>query len=65
MNKQKRMIYIYEENVDFYDALENKSALVNDILTRERLKNKPNENMDFVRQKIAEIDARSKKAREQ
>lgn len=37
MNKQKRMIYIYEENLDFYDELENKSQWINDKLQDARV----------------------------
>lgn len=29
MSKQKRMIYIYEENIAKYDAMENKSEWIN------------------------------------
>lgn len=32
MSKQKRMIYIYDENVAKYDALENKSEWINNLL---------------------------------
>ncbi len=32
MNKQKRMIYVYEENVEFYDSLANKSEFINEKL---------------------------------
>lgn len=30
MNKQKRMVYIYEENVEYYDSLKNKSEFINE-----------------------------------
>lgn len=36
MSKTKRMIYIREDNLDFYDALENKSEFVNDALVAAR-----------------------------
>lgn len=32
------MIYVYEENVDTYDAIENKSKWINDLLTQARKK---------------------------
>ena len=32
MSKNKRMIYIYDENVAKYDALENKAEWVNQML---------------------------------
>lgn len=35
--KLKRMIYIYEENLDFYNNLENKSEFVNDALQDARI----------------------------
>lgn len=37
MSKQKRMIYVYEENLDFYDNLENKSQFFNDALQDARV----------------------------
>lgn len=37
MSKAKRMIYIREENVEFYDSLENKSDFVNECLKTARL----------------------------
>ncbi len=37
MSKTKRMIYIREDNVDFYDALENKSDFVNECIKTVRL----------------------------
>lgn len=37
MSKTKRMIYIRDENVDFYDDLENKSDFVNECLKTARL----------------------------
>lgn len=58
--KLKRMIYIYEENVEFYDSLDNKSAFINEILFAEKKRRAPNTNLDYVRQKVAEIDARAK-----
>ena len=32
MSKTKRMIYIWEENVKYYDHLDNKSDLINKFL---------------------------------
>lgn len=37
MGKTKRMIYIREENIEFYDAVENKSDFVNECLKTARL----------------------------
>lgn len=37
MSKTKRMIYVREENVEFYDSLENKSDFINDALKLARL----------------------------
>ena len=32
MNKNKRMIYIYDDNIDTYDDIENKSEWINGLL---------------------------------
>lgn len=37
MGKTKRMIYIREENQEFYDGIENKSDFVNECLKTARL----------------------------
>lgn len=37
MGKTKRMIYIRDENVEFYDKLDNKSDFVNECLKTARL----------------------------
>lgn len=37
MGATKRMIYIREENIDFYDKLENKSGFINEALELARL----------------------------
>lgn len=65
MTKQKRMIYIYEENVEFYDNLENKSIFINEALKDGRIRKSVVEqtntnNIDYVRQKVAEMDAARK-----
>lgn len=36
MNKQKRMIYIWGDNLEFYDKLENKSEFINQKIAEER-----------------------------
>lgn len=59
MTKQKRMIYIYEENLDYYDEIENKSEFINEALKQARLK-KPHldpNNIDYVKRKLAEMEA--------
>lgn len=75
MNKQKRMIYVYEENVEFYDNLENKSEFINKQLSgARRSTTKPgvpedtspgmvarNANLDFVKKKLKAIDERKKR----
>lgn len=70
MNKQKRMIYIYEENVEFYNSLENKSEFINEQLKNARLGlNKPQTpgekaretNMSFVKRKLADIEAKNRR----
>ncbi len=40
MKKQKRMIYIYEENLEFYEGLANKSQWINDKLQDARIDNR-------------------------
>lgn len=62
--KLKRMIYIYEENVEFYDNLPNKSAFINDMLFREVRKHKPQDNIEFVRQRVAAMDAKNREKNE-
>lgn len=37
MSKAKRMIYIREENLEFYDGLDNKSDFINEALKLARL----------------------------
>lgn len=37
MSKTKRMIYVREENLEFYDSLENKSDFINEALKLARL----------------------------
>lgn len=62
MGKQKRMIYIYEENVDFYEALENKSEFINESikLAKSQPKGPRTDNIDYIRGKLASMDARHK-----
>lgn len=63
MGKQKRMIYIYEENVPFYESLENKSEFINKQIARARLGNKApteaqekgKENIDYIKSKLKSI----------
>lgn len=54
----KRMIYIWPENLEFYDALKNKSEIVNQQLAHMR-DNVP-EQLDIeteLERKLAQIDA--------
>lgn len=37
MSKTKRMIYVREENLEFYDSLKNKSDFINEALKLARL----------------------------
>lgn len=55
------MVYIYEENLDFYEGIDNKSEFINEALkqARNKVRSDPN-NIDFVRKKLAEIDAHRK-----
>jgi hypothetical protein len=76
--KQKRMIYIYEENLEFYDALKNKSQFINDALqdsrVNERLRmNKtqaedpnwhPDPRIRETRAAVAAMDAKNKAAQQ-
>lgn len=63
MGKQKRMIYIYEENVAFYNELENKSEFINKQITRARLgdkaptksQEKSSQNIDYIKSKLKSI----------
>ena len=63
MTKQKRMIYIYEENLDYYDALENKSDFINRALAKGKSQEpvKDPDDINYIQRKIAEID-RARKA---
>ena len=55
--KLKRMIYVYEENVEFYDSLENKSSFINDMLFAEQRKRKAaNSRIDYVKETLARIE---------
>jgi hypothetical protein len=59
MNKQKRMVYVYEENVAFYDSLDNKSEFINNALAEAKGKApKKDRNISYIRDKVAGIDAR-------
>lgn len=74
MSKQKRMIYIYEENLDFYDTLPNKSQFINDALQDSRVNSRirqnqttaadpnwhPDPRIRETRAKVAEMDAKNK-----
>ncbi len=74
MNKQKRMIYIYDENVEYYDSLANKSEFVNEKL---RLARKiapvestedpnwhPDPRIRETRARVAAMDKKDREARE-
>lgn len=65
MNKQKRMVYIYEENLEFYDSLENKSQFVNDALQDRRIstriKKAVDSRIDDVKARVAAMDAKIKR----
>jgi putative NIF3 family GTP cyclohydrolase 1 type 2 len=54
MNKQKRMIYIYEENVEFYDNLDNKSQFINDALQDARIDTRIKEPNDTVTNEVGD-----------
>lgn len=54
--KLKRMIYIYEENLEFYDALDNKSSFINELIFREKKGKTEDKNLAYVREKIAAMD---------
>lgn len=58
MTKQKRMVYIYEENLDFYESIENKSEFINAALKegKQRASHVDANNIDYVKKKLAEID---------
>lgn len=68
--KQKRMIYIYEENLDFYDSLDNKSEFINEALSKSQGVKEPQENTDpnwhpdprirETRAAVAAIDAKNR-----
>lgn len=36
MSKNKRMIYIWDENVEYYDSLDNKSDFINRMIVQSR-----------------------------
>lgn len=60
MSKNKRMVYIWDENIDFYDELSannNASGFINEALSKGRKEApKPNDNLQFVRDRIKAID---------
>lgn len=39
MAKNRKLIYIWDENLDFFNSLPNKSAAINQLLKQLRLKN--------------------------
>lgn len=51
------MIYIYEENLDFYDALPNRSEFINKAIGAAKKRVGSDPNLDFVRAKLAAMDA--------
>lgn len=61
MSKNKRMIYIYDENVAKYDALENKAEWVNRRL--KELEDVP-QKVDEQQTRIDEFDERIRKIRD-
>lgn len=63
MNKQKRMVYIYEENVEAYDSLDNKSEFINNALFERKKAAIKQPNIDYVKQKLAEMESREKALR--
>ena len=58
MTKQKRMVYIYEENLPFYESLANKSDFINKALARGRtmVPHADPNNVDYVKARLAAID---------
>ena len=64
MQKNKRMIYIWDENLDYYDELaanKQASSIINEALAKaRRVTPQKNENIDYVKQKLAEIDNKNK-----
>ena len=61
MSKNKRMIYIYDENVAKYDALENKAEWVNQKL--KELEDVP-EKVDERQTRIDDFDEKIRKIRD-
>lgn len=60
--KNKRMIYIWEENLDFYEELENKSDFVNYALRKARNEQSHvlPDRISYIKQKIADMEAKGK-----
>jgi hypothetical protein len=59
MSKNKRMIYVWDENIEFYDELssDNKaSSFVNEALAKGRKQRPKNDPLDYVRQRIKLMD---------
>lgn len=56
----KRMVYIWDENLDFYDGLDNKSDTINQFLQEQARLARKQPNIDFIRKKVAEMDAKAK-----
>jgi hypothetical protein len=72
MNKQKRMIYVWPENVEYYDSLPNKSDFINEMLKQFRLGDikptvnepKKDERISFIQDSIAAMEKRDREARQ-
>ena len=60
MSRNKRMIYIYDENIAKYDALENKAEWVNQML--KELDDVPEE-VDEKQTRIDDFDEKIRKIR--
>lgn len=58
-SKSKRMVYIWEENLDFYDSLENKSDFINRCIQEAQSKVTNQSNIEYIREKLAAIDAKN------
>lgn len=58
MSKNKRLIYLSDENLEIYDALENKSEFINRKLRELKLEDVEDKGSEFD-EKIRELRGRS------
>ena len=58
MSRNKRMIYIWDENLEYYDSLQNKSDVINNIL-QNLVVDAEGSTLDVIAEKLRKIDERN------